>query len=163
MILDNSLEQLFQQQLNRERFNAATYDNLAGVLETIPWDGFAKWMRNAAAEELLHYKRFNDFLVDRNCIPTIDETPFPSRIIQKLPRDYFVAAMNLEKDNTAKIQEISDACDSVGDQDAQNWLIWALEEQRNAERELTDILNQLQLAGDNYAALLQLDHQLGEG
>jgi ferritin len=162
MMLDSSLEKYFQEQMNRERLNAATYDHIAGIMETIPWDGFAKWCRKAAAEEFEHYRKFNDFLVDRNCTPKVVSTPEPSSPSFTLPA-MFAAIMKLETENTTCIEELVTYTKNAGDEDAENWLIWALEEQRNAEREIKDIINQIKLAGDNYAALLALDEKYGEG
>lgn len=160
MEIDSSLAQMFQEQLSREYYNAAAYNELAGVLESAAWDGFAKWMRKAASEELEHYKKFNDFLVDRNVIPVLSSVPqAPSGSGD--PYMAFQIAMSLEKENTAKIIALDEACENVGDCDAEYWLIWALEEQRKAERELTDILLWLSRAGTDNAALLILDEKLG--
>ena len=161
MYLDVSLYRMLNEQMNRERFNAATYDNIAGYLETVPWDGFAKWMRKAAQEEMEHYKKFNDFIVDRNELPVVTETPMPIEC-KGTVKECFSIAMQLERSNTLAIQELDKAAYNVEDKDACNFLIWALEEQRKAEREITDALNQLNLAGMDYAALLLLDKEYGE-
>jgi ferritin len=161
MILDSALAQLFQEQMNRERYNAACYDALAGALENVAWDGFAKWMRKAAAEELEHYKKFNDFLVDCNVEPVVTETPSPGTAGNSDPHAAFGTALQLERENTYFILSLVLACENVGDWQAEHWMTWAVDEQRNAERELTDIMLWFQRAVGNNAALLILDEKLG--
>lgn len=160
MNLDSSLEQMFQTQMSREYANALAYDNLAGGLEAEAWDGFAKFMRKSAEEERGHYRKFNDFLVDRNCTPAI-QNAITSSVVTQDPLSAFTQAKGLEMSNTTLLIDLDRACANVGDQEARNFLIWALEEQRNSERELTDILIWLSRAQGNDAAMRDLDEKLG--
>jgi ferritin len=159
MNIDSNLEVLFQSQMNRELSNANAYAELAGSLEAAGWDGFAKWMRKASAEELAHYQRFNDFLVDRNAKPRIAVIPQPMEGPGD-PMKAFELALEVEQINTQKLIELDKACENVGDCDAEYWLIWALDEQRRSEREIQDVLIKMGRL-DCSAAWLILDEQMG--
>lgn len=160
MRLDVNLEAMFQAQMNRELYNSLCYQDLAGQMEAVTWDGFAKWLRKSGQEELEHYKKFNDFLVDRNAIPRINGIGMPNSAVSN-PYSAILAAQEIEFANTESIKELELACSATIDSDARNFLIWALEEQRNAEREIQDILTELQRASGDTAALLLLDREMG--
>ena len=42
MNIDSSLASMFNEQMNREYANSLAYNELAGVLESVAWDGFAR-------------------------------------------------------------------------------------------------------------------------
>jgi ferritin len=152
-----------QSQYNRERLNAATYTAIADCLEAVYWPGSAAWMRKAAAEETEHARKFSDYLIDRGEFP--QTRPLPAvdalREIDATALDTaFRRALALERQNTAAILELYRDALETGDFQTVVFLAWAVEEQTNAEREISDILIELGRC-DCSAAYLIFDERRG--
>jgi ferritin len=162
MNLDPSLAEMLNVQMNRELANQTAYEALEAPLKNAAWDGMAKFMHNSGQDEFQHYEKFNDFLVDRNCQPILQNLGAVPPAGSSDPYAAFQSALQLERENTERIESLAMACKNVGDDDAYLWLSWALAEQRTSEKELTDILNWLTRAGGNDASLRQIDEKLGE-
>jgi ferritin len=138
-----------QEQFNRERFNHATYRALAANLDAVNWAGSAAWMLNASNEEQEHADKFAGYIVDRNEVPRFDVLPAPLSPVGDDLVMFFDAALKLEVMNTAEIKELHYAAEQSEDMQTCTFLIWAIEEQTKAERELTDILLLLRRLDNN--------------
>ncbi len=64
-MMDASLEQALNEQLNREIFSSYLYLSMAAHFESAGFPGLASWMRAQADEEHLHAMRFFDHINDR--------------------------------------------------------------------------------------------------
>lgn len=147
----------WQNQMNKERGNHAQYYDFAQSLEASNWQGFAAWMRQAAADELTHSGKFADYLIARNQTPVCTALPEPQHLDGNNPVPFFSAALDLERANTASILALLDASDG---QSADFLYSWAVGEQTKSERELIDALLELQRVGPD--GLLILDREFSE-
>lgn len=165
-MLDPVVLNTLQQQIARERYNEAVYVTLANALEVLNLDGFAKFMHDAAAEEAEHARKFSAYVIDRNAAPIT----YPLNAYTAAPADmltagtvYFQAALDLEIANTEAIKTLYTLAEEADDPQTCVWLIWAIEEQTSAERELTELRARVTFAQGCPAAILAMDHELGEG
>ena len=155
------LIQSFQEQYTQERTNEAIYTRFAEVMDNLAWDGFAKHFHKAADEERGHAQGIADFLVDLNVEPIVAALPTAPQA-----RDVtgvFKAALALEEQNTLRLAALCDAAMANSDYIALEFLLPYMKEQRVSVREYTDITIQLDRAGGDNAAILQLDERLGGG
>lgn len=158
--MDRIVLDALQEQFNRERGNREAYRIMANGLDAVNWPGSSAWMRKASDEEAGHADKFAGYIVDRNEVPRYDALPAPQPVSGDDLVLFFEAALALEMANTEKIKELYYASEQAEDFQTCNFLIWAIDEQTKAERELTDILIMLRRLDNN--GRFQFDHELGE-
>jgi ferritin len=149
------------EQVGREFYAAYLYLSMSGYFEEANLPGFALWMRKQYEEETQHALRLFDSLLDRGelvPLPPIDQPPSSFRS----PLDVFEQALEHEKEVTAHIHEIYDLAMQEKDYPAKVMLDWFVQEQVEEEKAATEIVERLRMAGDDGAALLMLDKELGE-
>jgi ferritin len=164
-MLDPVVNDALQNQITRERTNEATYLAIANRFEGLNLDGFAAWARKAAREESDHAQRFTDYLIDRNGAPVtapLSGVNAPMADMSTAGALLFGMALQVEQANTEAIKTLHALADEADDPQTCVFLIWALEEQTHAERELTTLIAKAQFAQACPAAVLSLDHELGE-
>ena len=148
------------EQIKHEFYSAYLYLSMAGSFEVANLAGFAHWMRQQSREELEHAMKFFDFLLDRGEhveLRAIEEPPYAFRS----PLDTFEQALEHEKEITARIHDLYELAVRENDYPAQVFLNWFVTEQVEEEKSATEIVERLRMAGEDGAALLLLDSELG--
>ena len=149
------------EQIKHEFYSAYLYLSMAGSFEVANLPGFARWMRKQSEEEREHGMKFFDFLLDRGeqvQLRAIDEPPYAFRS----PLDTLEQALEHEKKITSRIHSLYDLAVQENDYPAQVLLNWFVKEQVEEEKAATEIVERLRMAGEDGAALLLLDRELGE-
>lgn len=146
-------------QIKHEFYSAYLYLSMAGSFEVANLPGFARWMRHQAREEQEHAIKFFDFLLDRGEhveLRAIDAPPYAFRSAL----DTFEQALEHEREVTSLIHGLYDLVVRESDYPAQVMLNWFVAEQVEEEKSATEIVERLQMAGEDSAALLLLDSEL---
>lgn len=149
------------EQVKHEFHAAYLYLSMAGSFEVANLSGFAHWMREQAKEEMAHAMRFFDFLIDRGeqvRLRPIEEPPYAFRS----PLDTFEQALEHEKRVTSLIHDLYALAVRENDYPAQVFLNYFVAEQVEEEKSATEIVERLRMAGEDGAALLLLDREMGE-
>jgi ferritin len=149
------------EQIKRELYSAYLYLSMAGSFEVANFTGFAHWMRQQSREELEHAIKFFDFLLDRGEhveLQAIEAPPYAFRS----PLDTFEQALEHEKEITAHLNDLYALSVRENDYSAQVLLNWFVTEQVEEEKSATDVAEWLRMAGEDSAALLLLDSELGK-
>ena len=149
------------EQVKHEFYAAYLYLSMAGSFETANLSGFAHWMRAQAREEQEHALKFFDFLLDRGeqvRLRSIEEPPYAFRS----PLDTFEQALEHEKHVTSLIHNLYELAGRENDYPAQVFLNSFVAEQVEEEKSATEIVERLRMAGEDGAALLLLDREMGE-
>ena len=148
-------------QIMHELYSAYLYLSMSAYFDANNLTGFAHWMRVQAGEEQEHAMKFYDFIYDRGgkvTLQAIDQPPTEF----KSPKDIFAAALEHEKKVTARIDLIYDLAIQDNDHASQSFLKWFVDEQVEEEKNATQILDMLKVAGDSPNLIFLLNHQLGE-
>lgn len=158
MDLDSKLTSLLNEQINHEMSSSYTYLAMSSWFEETPYSGFAQWMYAQSLEETDHAMKFYHFLVDRNAqvsLMSIDQPPatYSSAL------DVFKASLEQEQKVTAQIHNLYSAAEEVRDHETKNFLNWFLDEQVEEEKNVRDMIDRLELVGDNPVGMLQLDQE----
>lgn len=164
MPLDPVILDALQQQIARERFNEAIYITLANKFDVLNLPGFGRYMHAAASEEADHARKFTAYVIDRNAMPlTLPLMGVTAPLADMLTAGAVMlqAALDLEIANTAAIKTLYALADEADDPQTCVFLIWAIEEQTKAERELTELVARATFAQGCAAAILAMDHELG--
>ena len=149
------------EQIKHEFYSSYLYLSMAGSFEVANLPGFAHWMRKQSEEEREHAMKFFDFLLDRGehvQLQAIDQPPYAFRS----PLDTFEQALEHEKEITSRIYKLYELSVQENDYPAQILLSWFITEQVEEEKAATDIVERLRMAGEDSAALILLDKELGE-
>lgn len=149
------------EQIGREFYAGYLYLSMAASFEAASLDGFASWMRKQADEEREHAMKLFNFLLDRGErveLQPIDAPPSAFRSAL----DTFEQALEHEKEVTAHINELYEIAAREQDRPARILLNWFVEEQVEEEKSAAAIVDRLGMAGDDSAAILMLDKEMGE-
>jgi ferritin len=149
------------EQIKHELYAAYLYLSMAGSFEVANLTGFAHWMRQQSREELEHALKVFDFLLDRGEHPELRSIEAPPYAFRS-PLDTFEQALEHEKEVTGRINALYELAVREGDLPAQVMLHWFVSEQVEEEKSATEIVERLRMAGEDSAALLLLDSELGE-
>lgn len=155
------INKALNEQIKYELDSAYLYLSMASHCESINLNGFASWMKSQSKEEYEHAMKFYNFLHERGAeveLLPIDKPPksFGS------PIELFKKALENEQKVTQLIHKLYETALNTNDYPAQVMLHWFIEEQVEEENMVQDIIEQLKLAGDQGAALLMMDRQLGQ-
>ncbi len=158
--LSTPLQDAMNEQIRHEFAAAYRYLAMAGYCEAINLHGCARWLRTQAREEVEHGMKVFDFLLDRGVRPTL-------RAIDAPPADFasaaevFQAAYDHERRVTGLIHDLYERAREDRDYASQALLQWFVTEQVEEEKITSDAAALLRMAGDDPAALLVADRELG--
>jgi len=165
-IKSSQLVTALQEQMNFERFSADVYEGLAVQLDALNLTGMSAYLSKRGAEEREHARKFTGFLADRNITPVLTALPDPMRDIGPSPMESgaraFAAALAHEQAVTARIDALFSLAFEEDDPATQQFLLWFVQEQVEEEKPREEILTKFKLAAGNGAAVLWIDHELGE-
>jgi ferritin len=160
-MLTKKMSEALNKQINAEMFSSYLYLSMSAWFEAQNFKGFASWMRVQSGEETAHAMRIFDHLHDRGAEVKLTQIEAP-KTSWKSPLEVFEEALEHEKKITAMIGELFNLAAAERDGASHDFLEWFEREQVEEEANATLIVAQLKLAGDNPAALLFLDAELGK-
>ncbi len=136
------------------------YLQMSAHFEAASLPGMASWMRAQSEEEHAHALRFFDHVLDRGGSVVLGDIPAPRTDFES-PADVFAAALDQERKVSAAVSDLYRLALTTGDVASLPLLQWFLEEQIEEEATVSEILDQVRMVGDDGAALLLLDRELG--
>lgn len=160
MSLTSEIQEALNQQINLEFAAGYTYLAMASYFEDRSLNGFGHWMRLQYQEENGHAMKFYNFVQDRGGRVVLDTISKPIQDFAS-PLDAFEKSLEHEQKVTACINGIYALALEKKDYATVAFLKWFVDEQVEEEKNATDMIDRLKLAGDNPNALLILDSQAG--
>jgi len=158
--MDDAVRAAVNRQIGHELKAGYLYLAMSAHFERASLVGFAMWMRGQAQEELEHAMKLFDFMNHRGAKVELGAVPAPPADFGT-PSQIFHAALEHEKEVTQLIHELYDLCVEKHDHATQLELNWFITEQVEEEASVGTVVDQLRMAGDNEAAVLMLDRELG--
>lgn len=159
-MLKPSVEGAINEQINHEFEAAYLYLSMSAHFEAGGLPGFARWMRLQSQEELAHGMKLFDYVHARGGRAKLAPIAAPPQQFGK-PADVARVVLDHEQKVTQLINRLYETAASERDYVTAAQLQWFLTEQVEEEKSAGDILQRLQMAGDNANALLVLDRELG--
>ncbi len=160
MIKERVLKAL-NDQINREFYASYLYLAMAAHFDLQSLDGFARWMFKQSEEEYGHAMRILNHVLERGGKVELQPIAAPPAEFGS-PLDIFRQALEHERKVTGYINEIYKLAVEEEDYAAQSLMEWFVNEQVEEEDTVGRIVDRLELAGDNRAAILMLDAELGQ-
>jgi ferritin len=160
-MLSKAIQDAINEQIKNELYSAHQYLSMSAYCESVNLPGFARWMQAQAQEEREHAMKFYNFLLNRKgrvILQAIDQpvVEFGS------PLEVFEQALEQEQKVTAQINELYGLATSETDYASQVFLQWFLTEQVEEEKNVGDVLETLNMIGDEGEALFLFDRELGK-
>ena len=160
MTIGKKLQTAVNKQINAEFQASYLYLSMAADCEAGGFPGFGKWMRKQSEEENAHAMKLFDFVLDRDGRVELGAIAKPKASFGS-PAKMFEEALKHERKVTQMIHDLHQLAVAEKDSATAVMLEWFIEEQVEEEKTATDILDSLKMAGDNPAALLMLDREVG--
>jgi len=154
------LQDAYNDQIALEFASSYAYLQMAAFFDDGNLPGFGNWMRQQAEEERAHAMKFFDFVLDRDNQVELRSIPAPSADYTS-PRSAFVASLAHEQMITRSIHDLYAQATNEKDYPSLPLLHWFINEQVEEEATMSELVEQISMAGDNGAALLLLDRELG--
>lgn len=160
-MLNKSMQDAMNEQINKEMFSSYLYLSMAAYFEDKNLSGFANWMRLQADEEREHAMKFYDFILERGGRVQLKAIEAPkTEWASNLEVVEEVAAH--EAKVTASINDLYELALKEKDYPSQIMLQWFITEQVEEENNAAEIVASLKMIEARETAVLQLDHQLSK-
>lgn len=160
MGLSKGLQEAINDQIHHEFHSAYVYLSMAAHLESASLKGFAHWMRVQAREEVNHAMKLFDYVNDRNgrvVLKALEQPPADFKSVLAV----FEQAYEHEQKVTKMIHDLYELATRENDYATQVQLTWFINEQVEEEATASEVVDRLKIAGNDGAALLLLDRELG--
>jgi len=161
MTPSKGLQKAMNDQIRREFESAYVYLSMAAWMEDQTLPGFAAWLRQQAREEAVHAMKIFDHLIDRGCRVQLQPLGGPPTSF-KTPLEVFEQVKRHEQGVTKSINELYGLALDDRDYASQVFLEWFITEQVEEEKNSSHVLESVRRVGDNQAALVMLDRELGQ-
>lgn len=159
--ISDALGEALNDQIQLEISSAYLYLGMSICCDARNLGGAAHWLRLQFQEELGHATRLIDYLGERGNRATLKAIPEPSAEFDSLLQ-VFEKVLAHEQEVTASIYRLCDRATEERDYATQAFLQWYVTEQVEEEREASEIVETLKLAGEKGSYLLVIDKQLGQ-
>lgn len=160
-MLSKKMQKALNVQINVEFYSAYSYLALSAWFASRNLQGFAHWMRIQYQEERVHAIKIYDYVHNRDgdveLLPI--EAPPGS---WKTPLEAFEQALENERHNSAKIDELLELAMAEHDHATQAFLHWFVNEQVEEEAITKQIVDKLMLVGESNTGLFIVDQELGQ-
>jgi ferritin len=160
-MLSDKLQKALNEQINNELFAAYQYLAMAEYFAAMNLDGFAHWMRLQREEEIEHAMKIFDFVIDRDGRVKLGAIGAPSAEFAS-PLDVLKKALEHERAVTQKINGVYTAAKQENDYPTEALMQWFVLEQVEEEASALKVVERLEMAGEDKAALLMIDREMGQ-
>jgi len=149
------------EQIKFELFSGYLYLSMAAYFESKTLGGFAHWMEKQAGEEQEHALKFYEYINETGGRVELQAIDKPQKEWAS-PLAAFEQALEHEKFVTGRINHIYSVAVKENDYASQHFLAWYLKEQIEEEKNATENVEMLKMAGDNPNALMMVNSILGK-
>jgi len=149
-------------QIEREMYSAFLYMTMSAEMSKQGYTGIAKWLMVQYHEEMFHAMKFYKYLIEQGAkpaVPAIKEAQVKSGIGIK---ELFTEVLKHEKTVTASIRELLELASAEKDYATENVVRWYIDEQVEEEKNAEEILQNIELLGENKQGLFMLNIELGK-
>lgn len=158
--MNEKLQQALNDQINHELYASYLYLSMAEHFQAHNLLGFAHWMRLQRDEETAHAMKLFEFVLDRNGRVSLQAIGAPEGGYTSA-LDIARKALAHEQMVTGQINDIYELAKSEKDYPTEALMQWFVLEQVEEEASALQVVERLEMAGDDKAVLLMLDREMG--
>ena len=147
------------EQINKEIYSGYLYLSMAAYAESTGLKGVSNWFINQMQEELVHAKKFYDYINEQSERVILKAIDGPSKDFSGA-KDLFEKTLKHEKKVTERIHKLVEEAKKKKDITTERFLEWFVKEQVEEEESASKILNKFNIAGENKNEILKIDSEL---
>ena len=159
--MDNKTNELLTHQINFEFYSAYLYLAMSTYFSEINMDGFAKFMKNQAKEELEHAQKIYDYLLLRDKKITYQKIEAPDTDWVNA-QDVLEDAIEHEKMISTRIHTLYKNAKETDDFATMNFLNWFVEEQLEEEEKFRVLKEKIKAFDECSCTLEAMDRELNK-
>ena len=155
-MLTKKIEAICNEQIKKEGYSSMLYLAMASWAEAKGYAGIAQWLYAQADEEKMHMLKFVHYVNERGghgIIPSLDQPPADFKNV----KDMFEQVFKHEQYISQSINNIVALCIEEKDFTTHNWVQWFVNEQIEEEASAREIIDKLNLVGDQNMYLFDRD------
>ena len=159
-MLSEKLLVALSDQVNAEYYSAYLYLAMSASADQLGLKGTAKWLFAQAQEEMAHGTRIYQYVLERGAAPAFAAIELPPAAFADI-HEIYEMVLSHEQKVTGRINNIATLAMQEFDHACYQFIMWFINEQVEEESSAKDVLDKLNLIGDNKGLLLALDNELG--
>lgn len=132
---------------------------MSAHLKELGLNGFAKWTKIQAKEEVEHGLKIFDYLINCNSFVTLRQIRTPEFEFEGV-LSIFNHIYEHEKCITRAVMTIAEKAEEECDRTTLNFIDWFIAEQTEEEEAVKNIIKRLELFGEDKVALYLMDKEL---
>lgn len=158
-MLNNTINDAFNAQMNYEFYSAFAYLSMSAWCESQDLSGFSYWMHQQYLEELEHGQKFFAHIHDRGGVVKVAAMDAPQTEWVS-PLAVFENALAHEESVTARINDLMSMALKENDHASSVFLQWFITEQVEEEKTVSTIIQNLKLVEKSADGLFMIDREL---
>jgi len=158
-MLSENLTKALSEQVNAEYYSAYMYLSMSSQADQMGLKGAAHWLFAQAQEEMAHGTNMYQYILERGASPILTAIESPPADFSGLLQ-IFEMVLSHEQTVTQRINNIATMAMKEHDHALYQFIMWYVNEQVEEEASASDIVNKIQMIGDNKGLLLALDTEL---
>ena len=158
-MLHPKIENALNAQLARESAASSNYLAMAVWCDQQSLDGCARFFYRQADEERMHMMKILHYLIECNAAAEVPGLPKPAAAFQSV-QQVFHSALEQEQAVTRSINELVELAQECSDHSTQHFLQWYVAEQIEEEAQAKNILDKINLIGDDKGGLYLFDRDI---
>ena len=159
-MLSPRMEEALNKQINAELHSAYIYLAMAADLEEKNLPGASSWMKMQVQEELMHARKFFDYINERRGRVTLEAIEAPPGSWESILA-IFEAAYKHEVYISGRINDLVELSREEKDNATYNFLQWFVSEQVEEESSTDAVVQKLKLVGDHGHGIFMVNQELG--
>ena len=158
-MISEKLAKALSDQVNAELYSAYLYLSMSAYAEDSGLNGIANWLYVQSREEMAHGINMYQFILDRDAVPSFPAIDPPDANYTGID-DIFNKVLAHERKVTAGINNIATLAMKENDHASYQFIMWYVNEQVEEESTADDIIDRINLIGEDKGKLLHLDNEL---
>ena len=158
-MISSKIEGLLNRQIELEAAASQFYLAMASWTEVQGYNGISAWLYTHSDEERLHMLKLIRFVNERGGNAVIPELASPPKSFKNIT-EVFETLLQHEVKVTQEINNLVDSCLKEKDYTTHNFLQWYVAEQIEEERVARQMLDKLNLIGNDKGGMYLFDRDL---
>jgi len=147
-------------QIKNELESSYLYLSMTTYFHSESLDGMAHWMRCQTHEEIVHAMKFYNFIIDRGAqVKLMDLSRLKTNWAS--PIEAWEDTYKHEQQITGNINDLITIAREEKEYASEPLLAWFVEEQVEEEANVSKVVEQLEILGNDKPGLIMLDRELG--
>ena len=158
-MINEKMEKAFLDQINKEFYSEYLYLSMKAYFSDLNLQGFVNWMDVQVQEEHAHAMGMYDYVIERGGRVILEAIEKPDTDWAS-PLEGFKTILKHEEYVTSRINALMDVAEETKDRAAMAFLDWYIKEQVEEEANVSGVLAQLEMIGEDKSGLFALDKEL---